>query len=159
MLLDLQATFGECDALGAAATDNTYILGNGGAADEIAYDLTANNNNFASGCPLYFISRVTTALAGTTTTATVQVIQSASANLTTPTVIAQNVAIDTGTANIAVGTQLAEIVVPQENLTQRYVGMRVITTGTHTGGIIEGELTLDRPSPQNIGGFPAEDGF
>lgn len=158
MLLDQQATFGECDALAGAETDNTYVLGNGGAADPIAYDLTANNNNFASGCPLYFLSRVTTTVAGTSTTFTVQVIQSANDDLSSPDVIGQAPAVDSD-SDVVAGTTLAEIVVPQELVTKRYVGMRVITTGTHTAGIIEGELALDRPSPQIVGGFTAEDGF
>jgi hypothetical protein len=86
---------------------------------------------------------VTTALAGGTN-ATFQVVASSSATLASGNIVVGEVGVIT-TANLAAGRQVAVKISPQQIAATglRYLGAQVITTGTHTAGVISADSVMD----------------
>lgn len=89
--------------------------------------LTANRNIGRSG-PLRAHVVVTTALAGGTNIK-VELITSANANLSSPTVIATGPTVVT--ANATAGAELMDVAIP--GTAQRYLGFQYTTVGIYTG--------------------------
>jgi len=119
MFLDALLTLSDAQALSATGVStNTIDLGN-----------PSVKNRVGSGTPMALVVTNDVAADFTTTdeTYTVQLISSASANLSTPTVLDQ-VAITTA-AQRAVGAQLV-ILIPKGQPIQRYLGVNYVLGGT-----------------------------
>ena len=86
---------------------------------------------------------VTTALAGGTN-ATFQVVASSSSTLASGNIVVGEVGVIT-TANLAAGRQVVVRVSPQQIAATalRYLGAQVVTTGTHTAGVISADIVMD----------------
>jgi hypothetical protein len=80
---------------------------------------------------------VDTAFTAGGTSLTVEFIQSSNANLSSPDVLATSGAIST-TGGVAAGTVLMDVKVP--NVTKRYIGFRLLQSGTLVGGRVTGRL-------------------
>lgn len=157
MILDQNIRLGNTGAITSAAT---YITGTSGTPDVIdlqsntAYTATASgslytvgqgtqNRDIGAGECLTVIFTVTTALAGGTN-ATFQVVASSSSTLASGNIVVGEVSVIT-TANLALGRQVA-VRISQQQLAAtglRYLGAQVVTTGTHTAGVISADVVLD----------------
>lgn len=97
--------------------------------------------DMGEGAGLYFNFAMITAAAGGTSVK-FEVISSAAAALTSPTVIGSSDAIVT--ASLPIGTNVAVRVNPAlANLGQRYLGTRYTIVGTYTGGTVTADLVTD----------------
>lgn len=107
------------------STKQAYTTGTAVSTD--TYDLNAVGHDPSIGRDLCGLFAITTTAAGTVTATSydLQVIQSAAANLSSPTVLA--------TRNIlgsaAVVNQQFAVPIPQGSITQRYLGLQVVTNG------------------------------
>lgn len=130
MIVDNLAVFSAAQAVtSTAVSTNTYDL------------LTAQD--IGEGKPIYVDFKVpTTFTAGGSATLTIQIITSASANLSSPTVIDQSGAIPV--ASLVAGYRTALRIPPQiGSLGQRYLGVQyTVATGPMTGGAIDARMTL-----------------
>lgn len=97
--------------------------------------------DMGEGRDLYFNFAMITAAAGGTSVK-FEVISSAAAALTSPTVIGSSDAIVT--ASLPIGTNVAVRVNPAlASLGQRYLGTRYTIVGTYTGGTVTADLVTD----------------
>lgn len=97
--------------------------------------------DIGAGERLYMIFTVGTALAGGTSV-NFQAVSSASADLSSPAVIAETGAVVT--ASLAAGDQHVLVIPPQIDSTgQRYFGVQYTIAGTYTAGTITCDVTLD----------------
>ena len=124
----------------------------GAAATTVSTDsidlLTANRNIGRNSVGMRAISSVTVAFAGGTSVQA-QLISSANANLSSPTVLASGPVVPVASA--VAGKVLLDTPVP--DTAQRYIGFQYITIGIHTGAganAVSSHLVAntDRPSTQ-----------
>lgn len=132
MIADRQLTFSDAQAITVTAnsTDTIDLIG--------AYDLS-------HGFPLRARINVETAFtAAGAATLQAQLVTSAAAALSAPTVLYDTTAI--GKATLVAGYILMDVVVPQT--AQRYLGVvYTVATGPMTAGAVMGELLLDTETP------------
>ena len=157
MILDQNLRLGSTGAITSAAT---YITGTSGTPDVVdlqsstAYTATASgtlytvgqgtqNRDIGSGNDLYVMFTVTTALAGGTN-ATFQVVASSSSTLASGNIVIGETSPIT-TANLGLGAQVAVRINPQQigAAGLRYLGAQVVTTGTHSAGVISADIVED----------------
>lgn len=127
MITDRQLTFSN----GQAVTTGTQL------STDI-YDTGAAGININTNRELQIVVQVTTAFAGGTNT-TVNLIQSATENMASPTVLATTGAVLT--ANLTRGAVLLRTSVPRTS--QRYLALQYVTVGTHTLGNVFGGIVCD----------------
>ena len=157
MILDQNLRLGNTGAITSAST---YITGTSGTPDVVdlqsgtAYSATASgtlytvaqgtqNRDIGEGRDLTVMFTVTTALAGGTN-GTFQVVASSSSTLASGNIVVGEVGPIT-TANLAVGRQVAVKISPQQIAAAglRYLGAQVVTTGTHSAGVISADIVMD----------------
>jgi hypothetical protein len=141
MYMDAQAR----PSLAQAVTTGTQV-----STDSIDL-LTAIDNPGRSGQPLRAVAVCTTTFTGGTSLQ-VNLISSASSNLSSPTVVATGAVIVE--ASLTAGTKLLDV--PMPDITQRYLGFQYVTVGTHTAGAVTAGIVggTDRNSsiiPMNLG--------
>jgi len=119
------------------------VIGNGvtiESADSI--DLLSANRNPGRGGSMRMVSNVVTSLAGGTSIQA-QLIQSASGNLDSPTVIASGPVVTV--ANAVAGAELFDQRLP--DTTQRYIGMQYVVIGNVTAGAVTSGIVEGTPRP------------
>jgi hypothetical protein len=127
-VIDLQSN----TAYLATVSGSLYTVGQG-----------TQNRDIGSGGDLYVYFSVTTALAGGTN-ATFQVVVSNSSTLASGNIVVG----ETGpivTASLGLGAQVAVRINPQllGSSGLRYLGAQVVSTGTHTAGVVIGDVVMD----------------
>jgi hypothetical protein len=128
MIIDRQLLFSNGQAVTAAATS---------LATDI-YDTGAAGININTHRELQMYVGVTEAFAGGTNV-TVNLIQSATENMASPTVLATSGVV--ATAALTRGAVLLRTSVPRTS--QRYLALQIVSTGTYTAGRITGGVVLD----------------
>ncbi len=101
-------------------------------------DLLSAANNLGIGFPRRAVARVGTAFTGGTSVKA-DLISSASADLSSPTVLVAGVAVVT--ANAVAGAALLDVVIP--NTAQRYIGFQYTTVGTTTTGTVNAHIVTE----------------
>ncbi len=141
MLMDAQArpSFGQAITTGTQVSTDTIDLG------------AAIDNPGRSGMPLRAYASVSTTFTGGTSIQA-QLISSASANLSSPTVLASGPVV----AEAAATAGAVLIDVPFPDTTQRYIGFQYVSVGTHgagavTAGIVGGTDRNVSTIPMNTG--------
>lgn len=115
-------------------------------------DLLAAVNDQGIGQPMRALVNVTTAFAGGTSVRA-DLIESANANLSSPTILVQGLVVTD--ANAVAGARLLDVRVP--NTTKRYLGFQFVTVGTHTAATstvdahILSDVSHPRYLPMNTG--------
>jgi hypothetical protein len=139
MITDAQAKFSDAQAVttGTQVSTNAYDMGT-------ARDISRGTN-------LRVYANVGTAFASGTSL-TVNVIQSANSDLSSPTVIATGATI--AEASLTAGKSLLDVVLPTTSA--RYLGLQFVTVGTHTAGTVNGGIVMSSDSNTT---FPATTGF
>lgn len=102
------------------------------------YDAGVSGANINTNRQLQVLVTVTTAFAGGTNL-TVNLVESDSADLSSPTVLATSGAV--AEANLTAGARLLATAVPRTS--KRYLGLQFVSVGTHTAGTIFGGLVRD----------------
>ena len=126
MIIDAQLRFSDTQSLaGAAATT---------AATNVI-DLLAANRDIARGWYKRIVAFASVAFTGGTNVQ-VQVISSATSNMASPTVLVSGTVIADAAATV--GAKLFDLPVP--DITQRYLSVQYVTTGTHTTGSVSSEI-------------------
>lgn len=158
MILDQNLRLGSTGTLAAAGT---YITGTGGTPDVVdlqsgtAYSATASgalytvaqgtqSRDIGAGADLYVMFTVTTATATAgSADCTFQVVASSSSTLASGNVVIGETS--PISAPIAVGTQIPVRINPLVigSSALRYLGARVVTTGTHTAGAVSADIVED----------------
>lgn len=157
MYLDQNLDLGSTGAITSAAT---YITGTSGTPDVVdlqsntAYVATVSgtlytvgqgtqNRDIGSGGDLYVVFTVTTALAGGTN-ATFQVVASSSATLASGNIVVGEIG-PIVLADLTLGRQVAVKISPQQIAATklRYLGAQVVTTGTHSAGVVSADIVMD----------------
>lgn len=157
MILDQNLRLGNTGAITSAGT---YITGTSGTPDVVdlqsntAYTATVSgslytvgqgtqNRDIGEGRDLSVMFTVTTALAGSTN-GTFQVVASSSSTLASGNIVVGEVGPIT-TGNLAVGRQVAVKISAQQIAATglRYLGAQVVTTGTHSAGVISADIVMD----------------
>jgi hypothetical protein len=152
MILDNNLRLG---STGAITTAGTYV--NADVVDlqsNTAYTATVSgslytvgqgtqNRDIGAGSDLYVVFTVTTALAGGTN-ATFQVVTSSSATLASGNIIVGEVG-PIVLADLTLGRQVAVKISQQQIAASRlrYLGAQVVTTGTHSAGVVSADIVLD----------------
>lgn len=127
------------DAQNRPSNNQSLAVGAGTTVSTDSIDLLTANRNVGRSHPMRMQVVVGTALAGGTNVR-VEVITSASANLSSPTVIATGPTVATGAATAA-GAELLDVSIP--GTTQRYLGVQYVTTGIHTAGTVTAHLLAE----------------
>lgn len=122
MITDAQNRFSDAQSLAGAAA--TTVATN-------VIDLLSANRNVGRGYPKRIVALVGTAFTGGTNVK-VEVIQSASSNMSSPDVLATGPTVVDATA--VAGYELLDVPLP--DVTKRYLSLQYTTTGTHTTGTI-----------------------
>ena len=128
MILDRQLTFSNGQAITAAATIVSTDI----------YDTGAANININTNRELQLYVAVTEAFVGGTNV-TVNLIQSATENMASPTVLVSSGVI--ATAALTRGAVLLRLALPRNS--QRFIGLQFVSTGTYTAGRLTGGIVLD----------------
>jgi hypothetical protein len=128
MIIDRQLLFSNGQAVTAAATTVSTDI----------YDTGAANININTNRELQIYVAATEAFVGGTNV-TVNLIQSATENMASPTVLATSGAI--ATAALTRGAVLLRTAVPRTS--QRYLALQIVSTGTYTAGRITGGILCD----------------
>jgi len=102
------------------------------------YDAGAAAFNINTNRELQVACFVTTTFASGTSL-TVNLVESASADLSSPTVLASSGVV--AEANLTAGTALLRTAVPRTS--KRYLGFQFVTVGTHTAGTVFGGILRD----------------
>ena len=131
MITDRELTFSNDQAVTTGTQVSTDVVDTGVAGINI------NTNR-----ELQIFVSVTTAFAGGTNL-TVNLVESASSDLSTPTVLATSGAI--AEANLTAGAVLLRTAVPRTS--KRYLGLQFVSTGTHSAGTIFGGIVMDTDTP------------
>ena len=127
-VVDLQSN----TAYTATVSGSLYTVGQG-----------TQNRDIGAGSDLYVVFTVTTALAGGTN-ATFQVVTSSSATLASGNIIVGEVG-PIVLADLTLGRQVAVKISQQQIAASRlrYLGAQVVTTGTHSAGVVSADIVLD----------------
>jgi hypothetical protein len=128
MITDRQLTFSNGQAITAAATSLSTDI----------YDTGAAGININTNGELQIYVAVTEAFVGGTNV-TVNLIQSATENMASPTVLATTGAV--ATAALTRGAVLMRMYVPRTS--QRYISLQYVSTGTYTAGRLFGGIVED----------------
>jgi hypothetical protein len=152
MILDNNLRLG---STGAITTAGTYV--NADVVDlqsNTAYTATVSgslytvgqgtqNRDIGAGSDLYVVFTVTTALAGGTN-ATFQVVASSSATLASGNIVVGEIG-PIVLADLTLGRQVAVKISPQQIAATklRYLGAQVVTTGTHSAGVVSADIVMD----------------
>lgn len=142
MITDAQTRLALAQAITAAATTVTQNTWDGLSA--------ATNPGIGPDRRAY--AKVSTTLVGGTNIRC-ELISSASANLSSPTILLVGPTLTT--ANAVAGATLLDVVIPP-TITQRYVGMQFVSTGAHTAGAVEAYIMADvshMPYPPSNTGY------
>lgn len=139
MITDAQTKFSDAQAV----TTGTQVSTN-------AYDM-GTARDIGRGRQLRIYANVGTAFTGGTSL-TVNVIQSANSDLSSPTVITTGKT--TAEASLTAGASLLDVVLPTTSA--RYLGLQFVTVGTHTAGTVNGGIVMDTDSNTY---FPSVTGF
>lgn len=139
MITDAQTRFSDKQAVttGTQVSTNTYDVGSArdiGRGQELRIKVTADVA-FTGGTSLQ-----------------VNVIESANADLSSPTVIVTGPVI--AEASITAGADLLDRHMPKSS--KRYLGLQFVSVGTHTAGTVTGGIVLNTDSNTY---FPANTGF
>ena len=138
MILDkeLACSVGQSLAGAAATTVSTNTI-----------DLLSANNDLGIGEPMRALVNVTTAFAGGTSVRA-DLIESAAANLSSPTILVQGLVITDAVA--VVGKRLLDVRVP--NTTKRYLGFQYTTVGVHTAATsaVDAHILSDVSHPRYL---------
>lgn len=127
------------DAQNRPTTVSQVITGTGTVVSTDSIDLQTANRNVGRGFPLRAHCTVTVALAGGTSIQA-QLIESANANLSSPTVLASGAVVPLASA--IAGAELLDVPIP--GTTKRYLGMQFVLVGTFTGsGAVQGNLVAE----------------
>jgi hypothetical protein len=102
------------------------------------YDTGQSGNNINTNRELQVLAVVTTAFTGGTSL-NVNLVESDSSDLSSPTVLASSGVI--AEANLTVGKRLLATALPRT--AKRYLGLQFVTVGTHTAGTVFGGLVRD----------------
>lgn len=145
MLLDYNRLFFDDEAITAASTYESDSL-----------DLSASPKPFGAGELVRIWCQVTTTFAGGTN-ALINVITSAVAALTTPTILYATPVVLTAT--LVAGYRFAIPAMPVANLAQRYFGLSCTSTGTHTAGTISAGIVTNEQDHENASNWNAVTGF
>ncbi len=128
------------DAQNRPTTVSQAITGAAGttvSTDSI--DLLTANRNVGRSFAMRMYCNVTTALAGGTSIQ-VQVIESANANLSSPTVLASGPVVPLASA--VAGAELLDVPIP--GTAKRYLGLQFVTLGTFSGaGAVQGGVVSE----------------
>jgi hypothetical protein len=127
-VVDLQSN----TAYTATVSGSLYTVGQG-----------TQNRDIGAGTDLYVVFTVTTALAGGTN-ATFQVVASSSSTLASGNIVVGEIG-PIVLANLTLGRQVA-VKISQQQIAAaglRYLGAQVVTTGTHTAGVVSADIVLD----------------
>lgn len=127
MITDRQLTFSNNQAV----TTGTQV-----STDK--YDAGVAGINLNTNRELQIYVAVTTAFAGGTNL-TVNLVESAAADLSSPTVLATSGAV--ATAALTKGAVLLRSALPRTS--KRYVGLQFVSSGTHSAGTIWGGIVID----------------
>lgn len=153
MILDNNLSLGSSGAITSAATydlpdvvdlrsNTNYVATASGSLYTIAQG--TQTVDVGAGSDLLMIFTVTTAFAGGTN-ATFQAVTDSTDNLDTTPLVCGEVG-PIATADLTVGTQIVVRITPQQKLggsLQRYLGGNIVTTGTHSAGVVRGDIVLD----------------
>lgn len=101
-------------------------------------DLLTANRNVGRGFPMRVVAVLNTTLTGATAIQA-QLISSANANLSTPTVLATGPSVAVAAA--LAGTRILDVPIP--GTTQRYLGTQYIMTGTGSGGTVTSAVVAE----------------
>ena len=131
MITDREMTFSNDQAVttGTQVSTDKYDCGIGG--------ININTNR-----ELQVFVSVTTAFAGGTNL-TVNLVESASADLSSPTVLVTSGAV--AEASLTAGAVLLRTAVPRTS--KRYLGLQFVSSGTHSAGTIFGGIVRDTDTP------------
>jgi hypothetical protein len=122
------------DAQNRPTTVSQAITGTGTVVSTDSIDLLTANRNVGRGFPMRVFCNVTVALAGGTSIQA-QLIESANANLSSPTVLASGPTV--ALASAVAGAELLDVPIP--GTAKRYLGLQFVLTGTFTGsGAVQG---------------------
>jgi hypothetical protein len=111
-----------------------------GTAYSDAYD-AGLARDIARGHPIRAVVTVDTAFTGGTNE-TFNLVESANADLSSPTVLATSGAVVE--ANLTAGAKVLDVAVPKTS--KRYIGFQFVASGTHTAGAINALLVIDSDS-------------
>lgn len=126
-MTDRETTFSNDQAVTTGTQDSTDV-----------YDTGNDGNNINTNRELQVLAVVTTAFAGGTSL-NAQLVESDSADLSSPAVLAESGVIDE--ADLTVGARLLATSLPRTS--KRYLGMQYVTVGTHTAGTVFAGLVRD----------------
>lgn len=126
-MTDRETTFSNDQAVTTGTQDSTDT-----------YDTGNDGNNINTNRELQVLAVVTTAFAGGTSL-NAQLVESDSADLSSPTVLAESGVIVE--ADLTVGKRLLATALPRTS--KRYLGMQYVTVGTHTAGTVFAGLVRD----------------
>ena len=129
MIIDAQTRLANAQAIttGTQLSENTHDAGSA--------------RDIGRGREIRVIAIVDTSFAGGTSLAA-NVVESANADLSSPTVIAAGPVI--AEASLTAGAKLLDRVLPQTS--KRYVGLQFVSVGTHSAGKVTAGLVLDTDS-------------
>lgn len=121
------------------------LVGTGTIVSTDSIDLLTANRNLGRGGPMRMVAHLITALTGATAVRA-EVITSANANLSSPTVVATGPTV--AVASATAGAELLDVAMPDTG--QRYLGVQYVLTGTATGGTVTavGVAASNRPSTE-----------
>jgi hypothetical protein len=114
-------------------SNNQSIVGTGTIVSTDCIDLLSANRNIGRNVPMRAVVTLTTALAGGSVRA--ELIESANANLSSPTVLSVG---PTVAAGAAAGFELLDVPIP--DTAKRYLGFQYVITGTTTTGTVFGGI-------------------
>lgn len=114
------------------------VVGTGTIVSTDSIDLLTANRNVGRSFPMRMHAVMTTGLTGGTSIQA-QVITSANANLSSPTVIATAPAVTT--ADAVAGAEILDVPIPGTN--QRYLGLQYVIVGTTTVGTVTAHVVAE----------------
>lgn len=127
------------DAQNRPTTVSQAITGTGTVVSTDSVDLQTANRNIGRSFPMRAHVTTTVALAGGTSIQA-QLIESANANLSSPTVLASGAVVPLASA--IAGAELLDVPIP--GTTKRYIGFQFVLTGTFTGaGAVQGNFVAE----------------
>lgn len=143
MYIDAQNQFSSAQSLvGAAATTvSTNVI-----------DLLSAGRNPGRGYPRRILANVGTPFAGGTSVQA-QVIQSASSDMSSPTVLISGPVV--AEASLVAGAEILDVPIP--DVSKRYLAVQYVTLGTHSAGTVTAEVVETTDNFNNV--IPAVTGY